>query len=216
MSETNFLRKIFSASFASKKNLIITIDREHGSGGFEISKIIGKLLNIEVYDEDIIELKTLEGKVDPDNIKKDDSFLQGTIYDLYRENYSYSQEDITNIDASFLANSKTIRDFAKKGSCIILGKCANYVLKDNYDIFSVFITADKEYRIERIMQKYNIDREKAIYTMNKKDTRRKNHYNKFTNGSWGNAFEYDLTINSSKFSNEDVAKIIIKSSELKK
>ena len=118
-------------------DVIYTIDREHGTGAFEIASILGKKLNIEVYDEDIIELKTLESQVDPSNVKKDDTFLQGTVYDLYRENYSYSQEDITSNDAQFLANSKTIRDLAKKGSCIMMGKCTNYVLSTG-KIFNVF------------------------------------------------------------------------------
>lgn len=186
------------------------MDREHGSGGFEIANLIGKKLNIPVYDEDIIELKTMEGKVNPENIKKDDSFLQGTIYDLYRENYSYSQEDISNIDASFLANSKTIRDYAKEGSCILLGKCSNYVLRDYEDTFDVFINADEEYRIKRIMEIHKISREKAISSINKLDRRRKNHYNKFTDGNWGYSGEYDLCINSATLGNEIIADIIIK------
>lgn len=210
----NFLSKIFSGS-ESNIDLIYTIDREHGTGGYEIASLIAKRLDIEVYDEGIIELKTLEGKVDPDNVKKDDTFLQGTIYDLYRENYSYSQEDITRNDAQFLANSKTIRDLAKQGPCIIMGKCSNYVLNTN-KIFNVFLTASDEYKLDRIMQKYSYDEAKAINEIQKIDARRKNHYQKYTTGQWGHASNYDLTIDVSKYSQQDVANIILRSSELKK
>lgn len=198
------------------KNTIYTIDRQHGSGGYEIANLLSKKLNIPLYDENLIELKTLEGKVNPDNISKEDSFLQGTIYDLYRENYSYSQEDITNVDAAFLANSKTIRDFAKSGPCIIMGKCSNYVLREYDNIFNVFISADEEFRINRLMEFYDSTDEKAIYKMRKKDLRRKNHYNRFTNGEWGMGDEYDLIINSSKYSFEDIVNIILESAKLKK
>ncbi|EGY80599.1 hypothetical protein HMPREF9129_0230 [Peptoniphilus indolicus ATCC 29427] len=196
-------------------DVIYTIDREHGTGAFEIASILGKKLNIEVYDEDIIELKTLESQVDPSNVKKDDTFLQGTVYDLYRENYSYSQEDITSNDAQFLANSKTIRDLAKKGSCIMMGKCTNYVLSTG-KIFNVFLTAPEEYRLEKIKNRYKYDNAKAKNEVQKIDARRRNHYQKYTTGQWGYSSDYDITIDVSKFSVQDVANIILRASELKK
>lgn len=209
-----FLEDLFKGN--SKNNIIFTIDRQHGSGGYDIAKKLSSKLDIPLYDEETIELKTLEGKVNPDNISKDDSFLQGTIYDLYRENYSYSQEDITNIDANFLANSKTIRDFAKRGPCVLMGKCSNYVLREYKNTFNVFIAADEDFKIKRLMDFYESDEEKAILKMRKKDVRRKNHYNRFTDGEWGMSDEYDLTINSSKYDLNDIVDLIIESSKLKK
>lgn len=209
-----FLEDLFKGN--ATKNIIFTIDRQHGSGGYDIAKKLSAKLNIPLYDEETIELKTLEGKVNPDNISKDDSFLQGTIYDLYRENYSYSQEDITNIDANFLANSKTIRDYAKKGPCILMGKCSNYVLREYKNTFNIFLCADEDFRIKRLMDFYESDEEKAINKMRKKDVRRKNHYNRFTDGEWGMSDEYDITINSSKYDFDNIVEMIIESSKLKK
>lgn len=209
-----FLEDLFKGN--ATKNIIFTIDRQHGSGGYDIAKKLSTKLNIPLYDEETIELKTLEGKVNPDNISKDDSFLQGTIYDLYRENYSYSQEDITNIDANFLANSKTIRDYAKKGPCILMGKCSNYVLREYKNTFNIFLCADEDFRIKRLMDFYESDEEKAVNKMRKKDVRRKNHYNRFTDGEWGMSDEYDITINSSKYDFDNIVEMIIESSKLKK
>ena len=209
-----FLEDLFKGN--ATKNIIFTIDRQHGSGGYDIAKKLSAKLNIPLYDEETIELKTLEGKVNPDNISKDDSFLQGTIYDLYRENYSYSQEDITNIDANFLANSKTIRDYAKKGPCILMGKCSNYVLREYKNTFNIFLCADEDFRIKRLMDFYESDEEKAVNKMRKKDVRRKNHYNRFTDGEWGMSDEYDITINSSKYDFDNIVEMIIESSKLKK
>lgn len=206
-----FFEELFGNT--NSKDLVFTIDREHGSGGYDIAKKLSAKLNIPLYDEEVIELKTLEGKVNPDNITKDDSFLQGTIYDLYRENYSYSQEDIVNVDAVFLANSKTIRDFARQGSCIIMGKCSNYVLREYKNTFNIFISADEEFKIKRLMDFYESDREKAVSKMKKKDVRRKNHYNRFTNGEWGMSSDYDLTVNSAKYDFDDIVDLIISASK---
>ena len=206
-----FFEELFGNT--NSNDLVFTIDREHGSGGYDIAKKLSAKLNIPLYDEEVIELKTLEGKVNPDNITKDDSFLQGTIYDLYRENYSYSQEDIVNVDAVFLANSKTIRDFARQGSCIIMGKCSNYVLREYKNTFNIFISADEEFKIKRLMDFYESDREKAVSKMKKKDVRRKNHYNRFTNGEWGMSSDYDLTVNSAKYDFDDIVDLIISASK---
>lgn len=210
----NFFNKLLGNSNTSN-DVIYTIDREHGTGAFEIVSILAKKLNIEVYDEDIIELKTLESQVDPSNVKKDDTFLQGTVYDLYRENYSYSQEDITSNDAQFLANSKTIRDLAKKGPCIMMGKCTNYVLSTG-KVFNVFLTAPEEYRLKKIKDRYKYDDTKAKNEVQKIDARRRNHYQKYTTGQWGYSSDYDITIDVSKFSVQDVVNIILRTSELKK
>ena len=207
-----FLDKIFGKN-NNKADTIIAIDSQHGSGASDITKLISKKLNIEVYDEDIIELKTLESKIDIDNVSKEDSFLKGTVYDLYRENYSYSQEDILENDANFLANAKTIRQLAANGPCIIVGKCGSYVLKEKEKLLSVFITADYEYRIEDIMKREKVDRQRAISQIKKTDTRRSNHYKRYASGIWGQSSEYDLTIDSTKFSNEDLADIIIQASK---
>ncbi|CDZ74325.1 putative cytidylate kinase [Peptoniphilus sp. ING2-D1G] len=212
--KNSFFEKLFNKNI--ENNTIFTIDSEHGSGAFETSKIIGEKLGIEVYDESIIELKTLESKINPDNITKEDSFLSGTVYDLYRENYSYSQEDILENDAIFLAHSKTIRYLASKGPCIFIGKCSNYVLKEKEKTFDIFITADYETRIERIIKREEVDRDRAISLVEKMDTRRSNHYKRYAGGIWGRASEYDMTINSSKFKYEEVADIIIRSSQIAK
>lgn len=211
----SFFKKIFNLEEPLNKNIIITIDREHGTNCLEIAKEVAEALNLEIYDENIIELKALESNVNPNKITKEDSFLQGTIYDLYRENYSYSQEDINSNDAAFLAESKIIRDLAKKGNCIILGKCANYVLKENYNTLDIFIRADYEDRIANICKRNNVESEQAKSIVSKIDNRRKNHYSKYANGLWANSSNYDMCINLSRFRKEDISKLIIDASKIK-
>lgn len=195
--------------FFNKSKKIITIDGEYGSGAYNIAANIAEKENIKFYDSKLIELMTLEKKVKPEDLSKDDSFLQGTIYDLYRENYSYSQEDIAFSDAQFLMDSRTIRDIAKKGQCVILGKCADYVLGDDI-VLSVFIYASEDFKLNRIEKDYNIKKDKIEAKMNREDMKRKNHYERNTGRLWGKSSVYDLSIDSSAFSFDTIEDIIIK------
>lgn len=195
--------------FSNKSKKIITIDGEYGSGAYNIAANIAEKENIKFYDSKLIELMTLEKKVKPEDLSKDDSFLQGTINDLYRENYSYSQEDIAFSDAQFLMDSRTIRDIAKKGQCVILGKCADYVLGDDI-VLSVFIYASEDFKLNRIEKDYNIKKDKIEAKMNREDMKRKNHYERNTGRLWGKSSVYDLSIDSSAFSFDTIEDIIIK------
>ncbi|EFA89969.1 membrane protein [Peptoniphilus lacrimalis DNF00528] len=195
--------------FSNKSKRIITIDGEYGSGAYNIAANIAEKENIKFYDSKLIELMTLEKEVKPEDLSKDDSFLQGTIYDLYRENYSYSQEDIAFSDAQFLMDSRTIRDIAKKGQCVILGKCADYVLGDD-TVLSVFIYASEDFKLNRIEKDYNIKKDKIEAKMNREDMKRKNHYERNTGRLWGKSSVYDLSIDSSAFSFDTIEDIIIK------
>lgn len=199
---------LFDKIFGKSSNKIITIDGEYGSGATEIAKHIADKLNIKFYDDKVIELMSLENKVKPEDVRKDDSFLQGTIYDLYRQNYSYSQEDMSVNDAAFLMDSRTIREIAKKGPVVIFGKCADFVLTDE-DIFSVFIYAKEEFKKQRIHNSYNIKEEKVELKMNRENSRRSNHYSRNTGRNWGEGHNYDLMIDSSVFEFETIEDIIM-------
>lgn len=205
------LRQFFGLSV----NKIITIDGEYGSGYYEIAKNISKILNIKLYDEKIIELMALEKNVKPEEVSKDDSFLQGTIYDLYRENYSYSQEDMAVNDAEFLLEARVIRDIAKSGPAIICGKCADYIL-DHADIISVFVHAGYEFKIDRIEKVYGVSREKVDNKIRREDNKKSNHYNRNTNREWGRSEFYDISIDSSSFEIADISKVIIELAKRKK
>lgn len=206
---------LFEKIFQKAGKKIITIDGEYGSGANEIAKKVAEKLNYELYDEKLIELMSLEGKVKPDEIKKDDSFLQGTIYDLYRQNYSYSQEDIATNDAAFLLDSRTIREIAKNKKAVIFGKCGDFVLED-FPKLSVFIYASQEFKEERILNTYKVKEDKLQLKLERENNRRANHYGRNTGKVWGDRANYDLLINSSAFDFESVANLIVDMSQNKK
>lgn len=206
---------LFEKIFQKAGKKIITIDGEYGSGANEIAKKVAEKLNYELYDEKLIELMSLEGKVKPEEIKKDDSFLQGTIYDLYRQNYSYSQEDIATNDAAFLLDSRTIREIAKNKKAIIFGKCGDFVLED-FPKLSVFIYASQDFKEERILNTYKVNEDKLQLKLERENNRRSNHYGRNTGKVWGDRGNYDLLINSSAFDFESVANLIVDMSQNKK
>lgn len=206
---------LFEKIFQKAGKKIITIDGEYGSGANEIAKKVADKLNYELYDEKLIELMSLEGKVKPEEIKKDDSFLQGTIYDLYRQNYSYSQEDIATNDAAFLLDSRTIREIAKSKKAVIFGKCGDFVLED-FPKLSVFIYASQEFKEERILNTYKVKEEKLQLKLERENNRRSNHYGRNTGKTWGDRENYDLLINSSAFDFESVTNLIVEMSQNKR
>lgn len=206
---------LFGKIFEKTDKKLITIDGEYGSGANEIAKKVADKLQYEFYDEKLIELMSLEGKLKAEDIKKDDSFLQGTIYDLYRQNYSYSQEDIATNDAAFLLDSRTIREIAKNKKAIIFGKCGDFVLED-FPKLSVFIYASNDFKEERILNTYNVKKEKLELKMNRENNRRANHYSRNTGKTWGEISNYDICINSSVFDFENIANLIVDMSKNKK
>lgn len=206
---------LFNKFFEKAGKKIITIDGEYGSGANEIAKKVAERLNYQFFDEKLIELMSLEGKVKPEEIKKDDSFLQGTIYDLYRQNYSYSQEDIATNDAAFLLDSRTIREIAKNKKTVIFGKCSDFVLED-FPKLSIFIYASSDFKEERILNTYNVKKDKLELKLERENNRRSNHYGRNTGKIWGERSNYDLLIDSSAFDFESLVNLIVDMSKNKK
>ena len=206
---------LFNKFFEKAGKKIITIDGEYGSGANEIAKKVAERLNYQFFDEKLIELMSLEGKVKPEEIKKDDSFLQGTIYDLYRQNYSYSQEDIATNDAAFLLDSRTIREIAKNKKAVIFSKCSDFVLEDFPKLY-IFIYASSDFKEERILNTYNVKKDKLELKLERENNRRSNHYGRNTGKIWGERSNYDLLIDSSAFDFETIANLIVDMSKNKK
>lgn len=209
----SFLDKLFQRTKDEQR--VITIDGEYGSGANALGAAIAQKLNIPFYDEKTIELMSLASKGKPEDVSKEDSFLQGTIYDLYRENYSYSQEGMTVNDAAFLMDARTIRDIAKEGSAVIVGKCADYILGKE-EVFSLFVYADEAFKAKRVEESYHVKPEKVEAVMIKENARRSNHYSRKTGGTWGSPNQYDLCINSSHFSFSTIENMVVELYHAKK
>ncbi|MBO5100307.1 MAG: cytidylate kinase-like family protein [Treponema sp.] len=205
---------------------IITISREYGSGGRLIGKLIAESLGYDFYDKEIIDMAAQESGLSPDFIKKTEQNISSSwLYNLLLgSTYSGTasgqatkvigtQPVLPLADQVFNAQRKTILNLAKKGSCVIVGRCADFILSTNEeiekkDLFNVFIYADMEEKLKRIETLYKETESAAKKTITQIDKRRANHYNTFTDNVWGNRQNYDLMINSSVLGIEETANLI--------
>lgn len=192
------------------KKLIITISREYGSGGHEIGQLIAKELGFSFYDKELIQLTTEQSGFTTQYIEEHEQKLaHSLLYDLYEQNYAYLNEQQPPLDVLFLVQSKIIREICEKESCVIVGRCANFVLKDHPDCFTVFIHADNEYRKNKIVEEYDLEARVTDQLLEKADRERANYCSHFTGKNWNNAKNYHLTIDSSHYGSEKVARMII-------
>lgn len=184
-----------------EEGMIITINRQFGSGGHEIGKKIAKQLGIPFYDYNIIKLATKSSSLDEDLFAHYEESGIGTIrHDLATEvNTFYSLDDQV-----FEHQSDVIREIAKKGPCVIVGRCADYILKGNKNVLNVFIHANMDSRRERVEKVYKKD-SKMIEKM---DKQRISYYNYHTNQKFGEADNYDLCLDSSHLGIDKCADII--------
>jgi uncharacterized membrane protein YczE/cytidylate kinase len=177
---------------------VITISREYGSGGREIGKLLAKELDIPFYDLDIIRtVAEKSGYSEAYVTKHEQKITNPALMNLYSwYTASASEEDLPKIEQLYQAQKKVIWDIAAKESCVIVGRLANFILKDSRCAFHVFISADIESKIKRVTGRDNINEEAARKQILKVEKERANHCYYFTHKQWGNAKYYDLMIKS--------------------
>ena len=203
---------------------IITISREYGSGGRLIGKLVAESLGYDFYDKEIIDMAAQESGLSPDFIKKTEQNLSsGFLYNLLLgSSYSGTANGASSIngtqmlplaDQVFNAERKVILDLAKKGNCVIVGRCADYILNtsdeiDSKSLLNVFIYGNLEEKLKRIEDLYKEPEQAAKKTIQQIDKRRANHYNTFTEATWGDRKNYDIMINSSTAGIEETARLL--------
>lgn len=195
---------------------IITIGREYGSGGRTIGKLVASKLGIKYYDRELIDEAAKESGLSPEFIEKTEQSLTGSfLYNLAMGNsYSYgmlspSGSNVLPLTMQvFLAQQQAVLKFAEE-PCVIVGRCADYILRDREDILKVFVYSTDEKRIERAIKEYGIeDVKKAKEQIVKSDKARARHYSTFTDWDWADRSHYDLMINSGVMGTEASADLI--------
>lgn len=199
-------------------NYVITIGREFGCGGREIGKKVAEKLNIKYYDKELLTIAAKESGLNENFIMANDekatnsllySIVMGYTNLIKHDNGSFSVEELAN-----KAQRDAVLSVAKKDSCVIVGRCADYILRDNKNVLSVFVSADNEYRINRVSKRENISLDKANEKIIKADKERKSYYNLQANGQWGEAKNYDLCLKVSKIGIDNAVNMIINALEL--
>ena len=187
---------------------IITISREFGSGGRFIGEEVAKKLGIQYYDKDMIAQIAEQSGFSPEYIreKAELSPKKGLFA------YAFSGRDITGKsveDMVYEAQRKVILDVAEKESCVIIGRNADFILKDREDVLNVFIHGDTPEKVKRICKLYNVTETEAVKMMADIDKRRMTNYSFYTEQKWGMAGNYTLALNSSKLGYDLCEKIIM-------
>ena len=192
-------------------NTIINIGRQFGSGGGFVAQAVGRKLGIPVYDNELISKAAEESgyskSIFEGGEKRKSLFSMSSFFASGRMPLGESSGYV-NDDMLFRVQSEVIRNIAEKGDAIIVGRCADYILRD-LDCLDVFVFAPMEYRIRRLMENEHLDPEEAEALMRRKDRTREAYYNFYTFGSWGKADNYDLCIDSSILGIDGTADCII-------
>ena len=197
-----------------EEKYIISIGRQLGSGGREIANRLAEQLNIPVYDKKLLEVTAKETGIDATifesaDEKESNPFMRG-IFALkgVMSSYPIGMGSCMDGDRLFELQSEVMRNIVAKESCIIIGRCAEYVLRDHPHIHSIFITADMPDRIRRIMEHDGVNESKAREIAEKGDKKRRAYHDYYANSGWGAAETYDLCIKSSRLGIEGSVEII--------
>ncbi len=174
------------------KKTVITISREYGSGGRIIGKKLAEALGISFYDGELLSLVAKESGYTVEFVRQNDQKkTQSLLYHLYM-----GSQILPASDMIFIAQSKVIKDLHSKESCVIVGRCADYVLRGKEDVINIFIHAPIESRAERVEKEYGEKAQNYKTYVQKQDKSRVAYYNYFADDAWGKAQTYDLAINS--------------------
>lgn len=199
-------------------SLVITIGRQYGSGGRLIGEAVANKLDVPFYNRNMIDMIAEKSGLARDYItRREDKVPSRMIWaPLVGDtgmSLLYNLSYYTNSDRMFFAQSEIIREIAAKGSCVIVGRCADYILNEQANILKVFVYADKKDRIERIVSEYGVERSKASKTIDNTDNGRAKYYTHYTEMTWGDCRHYNLCIDSSRFGIESASDIIVEAAK---
>ena len=198
------------------EHYVINLGRQLGSGGKEIGEKLAKALNIAFFDKELIQLASDESGLCKEFFEKADERTQKTLLGgLFGGRFPFISDgtlpygSFLNNDSLFKIQSDVIRELAENQSCLFVGRCANYILRDHPRHINIFISASKEARIERLMHLNGITQEQAEDMMEKADKKRAAYYNYYSYDTWGAAATYHLCIDSSVMGIDNTVEYIL-------
>lgn len=186
------------------ENVVITIARQYGSGGKTIGEMLAKKLNFHYYDKELMKLASEDSGINEALFAKADEHVKSTkLFRIAKNAYNGElippeSDDFTSTDNLFNYQAKIIRQLAEEESCVIIGRCADYVLKDYDNVLSVFIHAPQEFCLEEAAKKRSMDLKELERFIHKTDKYRGEYYKYHTGREWTDARNYDLCLDSSK------------------
>ena len=196
-------------------NKVITIGRQYGSGGRDIGRLLAQKLEIPFYDNELISRAAKESGFSEESFERAETKATNSLlYSLAMGVNVYGNQDfgfsgLSLDDRIFLAQSDVIRKVAKEGPCVIVGKCADYVLKDQAETFNIFVKAAMDFRLKRAVEVYGDDSVKVGEKLTKMDKSRANYYKYHVGERWTDLNNYDLVISSDMAEFDDIVDFIV-------
>lgn len=194
-----------------KKN-IITISRQFGSGGRTVGRLVAEALGIPFYDKELVEQVALESGFAPKFVEEHGEHAPGTsvfAYAFAPQGIPGVMNGMSTADFLWSIQCSAILQLAEKGPCVIVGRNADYILKDRKDVLHAYIHADLDFRADRIVRLYGESEKSPEARLQEKDKRRKLNYQHYTGRTWGAAENYDICLNTANIGVEEAAQIIV-------
>lgn len=199
---------------------VITISRQFGSGGHEVGERLARELNVPFYDKALIAMAAKQSGLSEEVFANaDEKATSSLLYSMVMGSYSFGARvpginEMPINDKLFIIQSDIIKKAAAEGACVVIGRCADYILREHENCLNVFIHANKEERIRRSIAKKDCEERKASDFVTKKDKQRANYYNFYSNKRWDDLQNYDITIDTSRFSIDQAVGMLIDAAHL--
>ena len=199
---------------------VITISRQFGSGGHEVCERLARELNVPFYDKALIAMAAKQSGLSEEVFANaDEKATSSLLYSMVMGSYSFGARvpginEMPINDKLFIIQSDIIKKAAAEGPCVVIGRCADYILREHENCLNVFIHANKEDRIRRSIAKKDCEERKASDFVTKKDKQRANYYNFYSNKRWDDLQNYDITIDTSRFSIDQAVGMLIDAAHL--
>ncbi len=189
---------------------IITISREFGSGGRSIGRLVAEKLGYKFYDSEIVNKVAERSGFSREFIEESGEYASAKsslLFAIATAN-QYTADGLSMHDKLYIEQTRIIEELAAEGDCVIVGRCADYILRDRKDCLHVFIHADMESRAKHIVERYGLREKSPEKRLTEKDQKRKVYYKNYTGRNWGQAQNYDICLNSGVLGEEACARII--------
>ncbi|MCI9225586.1 MULTISPECIES: cytidylate kinase-like family protein [unclassified Acutalibacter] len=194
---------------------VITISRQFGSGGHEVGEKLARQLDVPFYDKALIAMAAKQSGLSEEVFANaDEKATSSLLYSMVMGSYSFGARvpginEMPINDKLFIIQSDIIKKAAAEGPCVIIGRCADYILREHENCLNVFVHASKEERVRRSVAKKDCEERKASDFVTKKDKQRANYYNFYSNKRWDDLQNYDITIDTSRFTVDEAVELLM-------
>ena len=194
---------------------VITISRQFGSGGHEVGEKLARQLDVPFYDKALISMAAKQSGLSEEVFANaDEKATSSLLYSMVMGSYSFGARvpginEMPINDKLFIIQSDIIKKAAAEGPCVIIGRCADYILREHDNCLNVFVHASKEERVRRSVAKKDCEERKASDFVTKKDKQRANYYNFYSNKRWDDLQNYDITIDTSRFTVDEAVELLM-------